>query len=64
MRQELETHFKRSLKPYKSYIDEQMIIAFGQMDPPSLILDWMYLGNGCCAMLCMGLRNVSIATNP
>ncbi|EDQ92103.1 uncharacterized protein MONBRDRAFT_5799 [Monosiga brevicollis MX1] len=46
----LELKFGRTLKQFKGYIDEQMIVAFGQMAPPSPISDLIFLGtewNAC-----------------
>ncbi len=34
-----------SLKQYKHFIDEEMIIILRQMDSPSLIFDHLYLGS-------------------
>jgi protein phosphatase slingshot len=40
----LEEHFDRKLKAFKSFIDEKMIMVLGQMEPPSRVNDFMYLG--------------------
>ena len=34
-----------SLSQYKQFIDEEMILAMRQMDSPSQILDFLYLGS-------------------
>eukprot|EP00049_Salpingoeca_infusionum_P000380 m.39531 g.39531 ORF g.39531 m.39531 type:complete len:669 (-) comp10318_c0_seq1:603-2609(-) len=44
VRLELEDRFKRDLKPYKSFVDEHMMIILGQMEPASRIEDLLYLG--------------------
>uniref|UniRef100_A0A3Q3VRY2 protein-serine/threonine phosphatase n=1 Tax=Mola mola TaxID=94237 RepID=A0A3Q3VRY2_MOLML len=33
------------LKPYKEYIDNEMMVIIGQMDNPSKIFDYLYLGS-------------------
>ena len=33
------------LKPYKHFIDEEMIIILRQMDSPSMIFEHLYLGS-------------------
>jgi len=35
----------RDLKEYKEFIDAQMLEILGQMDAPSMILDYLYLGS-------------------
>jgi hypothetical protein len=34
-----------NLKPYRRFIDEEMLNILGQMDSPSKILDFLYLGS-------------------
>lgn len=36
---------ERDLTEYKSFIDNQMIRIMGQLEEPSKILDYLYLGS-------------------
>ena len=33
------------LREYKEYIDTEMLVVLGQLDTPSKILDYLYLGS-------------------
>lgn len=37
--------FERDLSEFKSYIDKEMIRIMGQLEEPSKILDYLYLGS-------------------
>lgn len=45
IRNKLEKYFQRDLSDYKSYIDKEMIRIMGQLEEPSKILDYLYLGS-------------------
>lgn len=45
IRGQLETDLKVNLESYKSFIDKEMLVILGQMDPASRILDYLYLGS-------------------
>lgn len=45
IRSKLETHLGRDLSDYKSFIDKEMIRIMGQLEEPSKILDYLYLGS-------------------
>ncbi|CAH1801136.1 unnamed protein product [Owenia fusiformis] len=45
IRTELEKEMAMDLKPYKSYIDQEMLVIMGQMDAASEIFDFLYLGS-------------------
>eukprot|EP01137_Pigoraptor_chileana_P014718 Opistho-2@69706 len=45
VRDALEAHFGIPLGYCKEFIDEQMMLIVGQMDPPSKIFDHLYLGS-------------------
>ncbi|XP_052272354.1 uncharacterized protein LOC127872888 isoform X3 [Dreissena polymorpha] len=45
LRKSIEKVMGRDLKGYKSFIDTQMMEILGQMDAPSRILDYLYLGS-------------------
>lgn len=45
LRIQLEGMLKKPLKAYKSFIDQEMLLIVRQLDAPSLIFDFMYLGS-------------------
>ncbi|XP_071945241.1 protein phosphatase Slingshot homolog 1-like isoform X2 [Antedon mediterranea] len=45
IRLQLEDRMDKDLKEYKGFIDEQMLLILGQIDAPSLIFDYLYLGS-------------------
>ncbi|XP_021501727.1 protein phosphatase Slingshot homolog 1 isoform X1 [Meriones unguiculatus] len=45
IRNELEKQMNCSLKEFKEFIDNEMLLILGQMDKPSLIFDHLYLGS-------------------
>lgn len=45
LREQLEAVLCRNLKEYKSFIDEEMIVVMGQLDSPSRIFDFLFLGS-------------------
>ena len=40
-----EEEMGENLEEYKSFIDEEILVILGQMDPASKILDYLYLGS-------------------
>ena len=45
IRKQLENDLKQNLDEFKSFIDEEILIILGQMDPASRIFDFLYLGS-------------------
>jgi protein phosphatase slingshot len=45
VREQVEAAMKMDLRKFKSFIDEQIIKILGQMEKPSQILDYLYLGS-------------------
>ncbi|XP_076877126.1 protein phosphatase Slingshot homolog 3 isoform X2 [Brachyhypopomus gauderio] len=45
VRSSLETRIGIDMKNYKEYIDNEMMVTMAQMDKPSKILDYLYLGS-------------------
>ncbi|CAF1041590.1 unnamed protein product [Rotaria sp. Silwood1] len=45
LREQLENAFQMSLSPYKQYIDDVMLQILAQMDKPTMILPYLYLGS-------------------
>ncbi|XP_033748878.1 protein phosphatase Slingshot homolog 1-like isoform X2 [Pecten maximus] len=45
LREALEEKLKRSLKSHKKFVDQEMITIMGQMDSPTMIKDYLYLGS-------------------
>ena len=43
IRKELETEMNQNLDKHKAFIDEEILLVLGQMDPASKILEYMYL---------------------
>ncbi|KAJ8262512.1 hypothetical protein GJAV_G00167280 [Gymnothorax javanicus] len=42
----LEESFNMDMKDYKEFIDNEMMVVLAQMDKPSKIFDYLYLGSG------------------
>uniref|UniRef100_A0A915L2R2 protein-serine/threonine phosphatase n=1 Tax=Romanomermis culicivorax TaxID=13658 RepID=A0A915L2R2_ROMCU len=49
IRQQLEEKMDTSLSHYKEFIDREMLIILGQMEKPSQIFPYLYLGTECNA---------------
>ncbi|XP_035034945.2 protein phosphatase Slingshot homolog 2b isoform X1 [Hippoglossus stenolepis] len=45
IRTELEMHMTCNLREFKEYIDNEMIVILGQMDSPTEIFDYVFLGS-------------------
>ncbi|XP_064613046.1 protein phosphatase Slingshot homolog 1-like isoform X2 [Liolophura sinensis] len=45
LRVKLEEMFGMSLQEHKSYVDEEMLVIMGQMDAPTSVFDFLYLGS-------------------
>ena len=45
IRIKLEVDLNQKLEEFKSFIDEEILLIFGQMDPASKIFEFMYLGS-------------------
>ena len=45
IRTRLEADMEQSLEDYKTFIDKEILVILGQMDPASKILDYLYLGS-------------------
>ena len=45
IRLQLENRMERNLETFKSFIDKEILIILGQMDPASRIEDYLYLGS-------------------
>ena len=45
IRVRLESELKQKLDEFKAFIDEEILLILGQMDPASEIFDFMYLGS-------------------
>ena len=45
IRLQLEADLNKNLEEYKSFIDEEILLILGQMDPASKIFDFLYLGS-------------------
>lgn len=45
IRTELQAAMNMDLSEHKSYIDQEMMRILGQMDSPTLINDYLYLGS-------------------
>lgn len=41
------------LKPYKKYIDNEILVTLAQMDRPSKIFDYLYLVGDCLTFVFM-----------
>lgn len=63
LRNKLEEDMNQSLKDYKQFIDEQMIIILRQMDAPSKIFEYLYLGSEWNASNLEELRNTEYVHN-
>lgn len=44
IRQTLEERLNLNLNEFKEFIDQEMLVILGQMDKPSKIFDYLYLG--------------------
>lgn len=45
IRKRLENQFTHSLiREYKDFVDKEMLVILGQLDEPSKIMDYLYLG--------------------
>lgn len=45
IRIQLENQLERNLETFKSFIDKEILVILGQMDPASRIRDYLYLGS-------------------
>lgn len=45
LREALEEKLKMSLKTHKKFVEQEMITIMGQMDSPTMIKDYLYLGS-------------------
>ena len=45
IRIQLENQMERNLETFKSFIDKEILVILGQMDPASRIQDYLYLGS-------------------
>jgi len=45
IRAQLETDLDQNLEGFKSFIDEEILLILGQMDPASKMFDFLYLGS-------------------
>jgi hypothetical protein len=45
IRIQLENKLERNLETYKSFIDKEILVILGQMDPASKIQEYLYLGS-------------------
>ena len=45
IRKQLENDLNQDLGEFKSFIDEEILLILGQMDPASKIFDFLYLGS-------------------
>ncbi len=45
IRKQLESELGQSFEQQKSFIDQEILVVLGQMDPASRILDYLYLGS-------------------
>lgn len=43
----LKARIDFDLKPYKEYIDNELLVTLAQMDKPSKIFDYLYLVSSC-----------------
>lgn len=43
MHSALETRIGFDMRPYKQYIDNEILVTMAQMDKPSKIFDYLYL---------------------
>lgn len=48
MHSALETRIGFDMRPYKEYIDNEILVTMAQMDKPSKIFDYLYLVSDCC----------------
>lgn len=45
----LETRIGFDMRPFKEYIDNEILVTMAQMDKPSKIFDYLYLVSDCSA---------------
>ena len=45
IRKQLETEMGENLNNFRAFIDEEILLVLGQMDPSSKILEYLYLGS-------------------
>ena len=45
LRERLEEEMRMDLSKYKAFIDEEMLLILGQLDSPSQVFDFLYLGS-------------------
>jgi len=45
----LETRMGFDMRPFKEYIDNEILVTMAQMDKPSKIFDYLYLVSACSA---------------
>jgi len=64
LRTRLEEELDMNLTDYKHFIDEEMIIIMRQMDSPSQIFDYLYLGSEWNASNLEELRNNGFVLSP
>ncbi|XP_013794253.1 protein phosphatase Slingshot-like isoform X2 [Limulus polyphemus] len=60
IRKKLEEEMGQKLNKYKSYIDQEMLTILGQMDAPTEIFDYLYLGSEWNASNLEELRNKGV----
>ncbi|KAJ1092932.1 hypothetical protein NDU88_006042 [Pleurodeles waltl] len=60
IRTELEKKMNCNLKEYKEYIDNEMLLILGQMDKPTPIFDYLYLGSEWNASNLEELRDTGV----
>ncbi|XP_047209953.1 protein phosphatase Slingshot homolog 3 isoform X2 [Girardinichthys multiradiatus] len=56
----LETRIGFDMRPYKEYIDNEILVTMAQMDKPSKIFDYLYLGSEWNAANCEELQKNNI----
>lgn len=44
IRRRLSEQYKMPVKEYKDFIDREMLVILGQLEKPSKIFDYLYLG--------------------
>lgn len=46
----LKTRIVFDIRPYKEYIDNEILVTMAQMDKPSKIFDYLYLVSNCTSL--------------
>ena len=64
LRNRLEEELDMSLTEFKHFIDEEMITVMRQMDAPSQIFDYLYLGSEWNASNLDELQKIGYAVSP